>query len=122
MDALNVPKEDARFRTYATSQVSRWEQVQSGRVCPPGVEYTWPETWPDSEPWVVVVLVTSPYLSARAEADDPNQMWVREYVLGPEGSSHRSRSHGFGSPSGAARGQRMCHHSAGAAVQSRFPV
>ncbi|KAG2816840.1 hypothetical protein PC116_g13910 [Phytophthora cactorum] len=35
MDALNVPKEDARFRTYATSQVSRWEQVQSGRVCPP---------------------------------------------------------------------------------------
>ncbi|KAE8988989.1 hypothetical protein PR002_g21587 [Phytophthora rubi] len=68
-------------KTYVAKQVSRWEQVRSERVLPPSVQYVWPDSRPDSLPWLTATLATCKYMAARATLDDDIQTCVVELNL-----------------------------------------
>ncbi|POM65529.1 Hypothetical protein PHPALM_18739 [Phytophthora palmivora] len=70
--------EERVSREYAASQVTRWEQQQSGQMSPPSVEYTWSEVLPVSLACMNTALTTSKYLAARTAAEDVARPWVEE--------------------------------------------
>ncbi|EGZ15567.1 hypothetical protein PHYSODRAFT_333806 [Phytophthora sojae] len=77
---------DQRFaevqeKAYVAQQVSRWERVESERVIPPTVEYSWPTAKPDAQPWMAAMLTTSRYLSARALLEDQYGCWIAKLRL-----------------------------------------
>ncbi|KAE8903547.1 hypothetical protein PF005_g21282 [Phytophthora fragariae] len=85
MQAIATPSsqqlsEDAA-KAYVAKQVSRWEQVRSERVLPPSVQYVWPDSRPDSLPWLTATLATSKYIAARATLGDDIQACVVELNL-----------------------------------------
>jgi len=68
-------------KTYAEMQVVRWEQARPEQVLPPNVEYVWPDSRPDSLPWLTATLATSQYLRSRMTAADRVEAWVAELRL-----------------------------------------
>ncbi|KAE9179267.1 hypothetical protein PF002_g27862, partial [Phytophthora fragariae] len=85
MQAIATPNsqqlsEDAA-KAYVAKQVSRWEQIRSERVRPPSVQYVWPDSRPDSLPWLTATLATSKYMAARATLGDDIQACVVELNL-----------------------------------------
>ncbi|KAE9275657.1 hypothetical protein PR003_g29271 [Phytophthora rubi] len=72
---------DDAAKAYVAKQVSRWEQVRSERVLPPSVQYDWPNSRPDSLPWLAATVATSKYMAARATLGDAIQACVVELNL-----------------------------------------
>ncbi|EGZ25892.1 hypothetical protein PHYSODRAFT_256052 [Phytophthora sojae] len=77
---------DQRFgevqeKAYVAQQVSRRERVESERVTPPAVEYSWSTPKPDAQPWMAAMLTTSRYLSARALLEGQEGGWIAELRL-----------------------------------------
>jgi len=68
-------------KTYAEMQVARWEQARPEQALPPNVEYVWPDSRPDSLPWLTATLATSQYLRSRMTAADRVETWVAELRL-----------------------------------------
>ncbi|EGZ18375.1 hypothetical protein PHYSODRAFT_499692, partial [Phytophthora sojae] len=84
--SLRSGSPDQRFaevqeKAFVAQQVSRWERVESERVTPPTVEYSWPTPRPDAQPWMAAMLTTSRYLSARALLEDQDGGWIAELRL-----------------------------------------
>lgn len=65
-------------KAYVAKQVSRWEKIRSEPVFPPSVEYVWPNSRPDSLPWLTATLATSNYMTARLTLNDTIQACIVE--------------------------------------------
>jgi hypothetical protein len=55
---------------FVARQVYRWEQMRSGRVTPPRVEYAWPVPLPDFTLWFRAAKATANYLHDRMSMED----------------------------------------------------
>ncbi|EGZ05045.1 hypothetical protein PHYSODRAFT_342647 [Phytophthora sojae] len=79
--ASEVQLDETAAKNFVARQVYRWEQMRSGRVVPPSVEYAWP-TPRDFTAWQEATMVTSEYLRNRMAVDDRDAAWISE--LRPE--------------------------------------
>ncbi|GMF51710.1 unnamed protein product [Phytophthora fragariaefolia] len=80
--ASGVQLDETVAKNFVARQVYRWEQMRSGRVVPPSVEYTWPIPRPDFTAWQEATMATSDYLRNRMTLNDRDAAWISE--LRPE--------------------------------------
>ncbi|GMF63182.1 unnamed protein product [Phytophthora fragariaefolia] len=74
--------DETAAKNFVARQVHRWEQMRSGRVVPPSVEYAWPNPRPDFSAWQEATMATSDYLRHRMALENRDAAWIAE--LRPE--------------------------------------
>ncbi|EGZ07518.1 hypothetical protein PHYSODRAFT_253675 [Phytophthora sojae] len=74
--------DETAAKNFVARQVYRWEQMRSGRVVPPSVEYAWPNPRPDFSAWQEATMATSDYLRRRMALENRDAAWIAE--LRPE--------------------------------------
>ncbi|GMF51931.1 unnamed protein product [Phytophthora fragariaefolia] len=68
--------DETAAKNTVARQVYRWEQMRSGRVVPPSVEYAWPNRRPDFSAWQEATMATSDYLRRRIALEDRDAVWM----------------------------------------------
>ncbi|GMF61157.1 unnamed protein product [Phytophthora fragariaefolia] len=74
--------DETAAKNFVARQVYRWEQMGSGRVVTPSVEYAWPNPRPDFSAWQEATMATSDYLQHRMALENRDAAWIAE--LRPE--------------------------------------
>ncbi|EGZ25029.1 hypothetical protein PHYSODRAFT_257049 [Phytophthora sojae] len=74
--------DETAAKNFVARQVYRWEQMRSGRVVPPSVEYGWPNPRPDFSASQEATMATSDYLRRRMALENRDAAWIGE--LRPE--------------------------------------
>ncbi|GMF53726.1 unnamed protein product [Phytophthora fragariaefolia] len=74
--------DETAVKNFVARQVHRWEQMRSGRVVPPSVEYAWPNPRPDFSAWQEAPMATSDYLRHQMALENRDAAWIAE--LRPE--------------------------------------
>ncbi|EGZ18130.1 hypothetical protein PHYSODRAFT_261346 [Phytophthora sojae] len=80
--ADTIQLDETAAKNFVARQVYRWEQMRSGRVVPPSVEYAWPNPRPDFSVWQEAIMTTSDYLRRRMALENRDAAWIAE--LRPE--------------------------------------
>ncbi|GMF60146.1 unnamed protein product [Phytophthora fragariaefolia] len=70
--------DETAAKTFVARQMYRWEQMRSGRVVSPSVEYAWPNPRPDFSAWQEATMATSDYLRHRMALENRDAAWIAE--------------------------------------------
>ncbi|GMF15260.1 unnamed protein product [Phytophthora fragariaefolia] len=70
--------DETAAKKFVARQVYCWEQMRSGRVVRPSVEYAWPNPRPDFSAWQEATMATSDYLRRRMALEDRDAAWIAE--------------------------------------------
>uniref|UniRef100_H3GFU8 Uncharacterized protein n=1 Tax=Phytophthora ramorum TaxID=164328 RepID=H3GFU8_PHYRM len=76
--AEDVVLDGERAVMYVRREVRRWEELHSGRIAPPNVDFAWPTPRPDVNTYFEAAFATGDYFKWRSSMESQDDAWISE--------------------------------------------
>uniref|UniRef100_H3GXZ5 Uncharacterized protein n=1 Tax=Phytophthora ramorum TaxID=164328 RepID=H3GXZ5_PHYRM len=76
--AEDVVLDGERAVMYVRREVRRWEELHSGRIAPPNVDFAWSTPRPDVNTYFEAAFATGDYFKWRSSMESQDDAWISE--------------------------------------------